>query len=210
MEKLKQELTYEIDKLNDSLKKVDIQITLLKSKEIKKMISDSSLVSIARKGAYIKKSSNVMGKIISKLTEKKQVVLLDYFDGYLGIFTDSICGYMNELQIEKNEKIYEFIKLKKQEQKELKRLEYENKVKLKKVEYAKLEKVYIKKYGQKTYNKLKKGYYWTGMNREMATISLGSPEDINRTVGSWGVHEQWVYKNIYLYFENGKLTSFQD
>ncbi|SOU87330.1 hypothetical protein [Tenacibaculum dicentrarchi] len=97
MEKLKQELTYEIDKLNDSLKKVDIQITLLKSKEIKKMISDSSLVSIARKGAYIKKSSNVMGKIISKLTEKKQVVLLDYFDGYLGIFTDSICGYMNEL-----------------------------------------------------------------------------------------------------------------
>jgi hypothetical protein len=210
LEKLKQDLTSEISKLNDSLKKVDIQIAVLKSKEIKKMVSDSSLVSTAREGAYIKKSSNVLGEIITKLTEKKQVTLLDYYDGYFGICTDSICGYMSELWIEKNEKIYEFIKVKKQEQKELKRLEYENKLKLEKVEYAKLEKEYIKKYGQKTYNKLKEGYYWTGMNREMATISLGSPNDINRTVGSWGVHEQWVYDNIYLYFENGKLTSYQN
>jgi hypothetical protein len=210
LEKLKQNLASEINKLNDSLKKVDIQIAVLKSKEIKKMVSDSSLVSTARKGAYIKKSSNVMGKIITKLTEKKQVTLLDYFDGYFGVCTDSICGYMNELWIEKNEKIYEFIKVKKQEQKELKRLEYENNLKLKKAEYAKLKKNYIKKYGQKTYNKLKEGHYWIGMNREMATISLGSPKDINRTVGSWGVHEQWVYENRYLYFENGKLTSYQN
>ncbi|PQB07330.1 hypothetical protein BST83_09285 [Polaribacter filamentus] len=210
LEKLKQNLTSEINKLNDSLKKVNIQIAVLKSKEIKKMVSDSSLVSTARKGAYIKKSSNVMGKIITKLTEKKQVTLLDYFDGYFGVCTDSICGYMNELWIEKNEKIYEFIKVKKQEQKELKRLEYESNLKLKKAEYAKLEKNYIKKYGQKTYNKLKEGHYWIGMNREMATISLGSPKDINRTVGSWGVHEQWVYENRYLYFENGKLTSYQN
>jgi hypothetical protein len=210
LENLKLDLTNEISKLNDSLKKVEIRIAILKSKDIKKIVSDSSLVSTAREGAYIKKSSNVMGEIITKLTEKKQVVLLDYIDGYFGICTDSICGYMSEMWIEKNEKIYEFIKVKKQEQKELKRLEYENKLKLKKAEYAKLEKDYIKKYGQKTYNKLKEGYYWTGMNREMATISLGSPKDINRTVGSWGVHEQWVYDNIYLYFENGKLTSYQN
>ncbi|MCF8714479.1 hypothetical protein JM658_06500 [Joostella atrarenae] len=210
LEKLKQDLTTDINKLNDSLKKVEIQIAVLKSKEIKKMVSDSSLVSTAREGAYIKKSSNVMGEIITKLTEKKEVILLDYFDGYFGVCTDSICGYMSEMWIEKNEKIYEFIKVKKQEQKELKRLEYENKLKFKKGEYAKLEKEYIKKYGQKTFDKLKEGYYWTGMNREMATISLGSPKDINRTVGSWGVHEQWVYDNIYLYFENGKLTSYQN
>lgn len=210
LEKLKINLTSEINRLNDSLKKVDIQIAILKSKEIKKMVSDSSLISIAREGAYIKKSPNVMGYIITKLAKKKQVVLLDYFDGYLGVCTDSICGYMSEMWIEKNEKIYEFIKIKKQEQKELKKLKYENNLKLKKTEYAKLEKEYIKKYGQKTYNKLKEGYYWTGMNREMATISLGNPKEINRTVGSWGVHEQWVYDNIYLYFENGKLTSYQN
>ncbi|EMQ93772.1 hypothetical protein D778_01533 [Xanthomarina gelatinilytica] len=210
LENLKQNLTAEINKLNDSLKKVDIQIAFLKSSEIKKMVSDSSLTSYAREKAYIKKSPNVMGEIITKLTEKKQVVLLDYYDGYFGICTDSICGYMSEMWIEKNKKIYEFIKVKKEEQKELKRLEYENKLKLKQAEYAKLEKEYIKKYGQKTYDKLMQGYYWIGMNREMATISLGRPKDINRTVGSWGVHEQWVYDGIYLYFENGKLTSYQN
>jgi hypothetical protein len=40
----------------------------------------------------------------------------------------------------------------------------------------------------------------------------------NRSVGSWGVHEQWVfegnryknYRTTYLYFENGILTSYQD
>lgn len=38
----------------------------------------------------------------------------------------------------------------------------------------------------------------------------GAPGSINRSVGSWGVHEQWVYGNTYLYFEGGLLTSFQD
>lgn len=48
------------------------------------------------------------------------------------------------------------------------------------------------------------------------------PTVTNRSVGSYGVHEQWVYRkgafrsskhpsyDIYLYFENGVLTSFQD
>jgi hypothetical protein len=41
--------------------------------------------------------------------------------------------------------------------------------------------------------------------------NMGKPEKINRTVGRWGVHEQWVYDDgSYLYFENGKLTSWQD
>ncbi len=38
----------------------------------------------------------------------------------------------------------------------------------------------------------------------------GSPQDINRTVGSYGVHAQWVYEHTYLYFEDGILTAIQD
>jgi len=51
-----------------------------------------------------------------------------------------------------------------------------------------------------------------GMTAEMARSARGEPSDINRTVGSWGVHEQWVYSDTgtYLYFENGILTSWQD
>lgn len=52
------------------------------------------------------------------------------------------------------------------------------------------------------------------MTKEQVEASWGKPRDINRTVGSWGVHEQWIYGEIphsnYLYFENGKLTSWQD
>ena len=50
-----------------------------------------------------------------------------------------------------------------------------------------------------------------GMTKEQVILSWGKPEDISRTVGSWGVHEQWCYPNyVFLYFENGVLTSYQD
>ena len=58
--------------------------------------------------------------------------------------------------------------------------------------------------------KLLRGDYWLGMTDEMAKISLGKPKKINRSVGSWGTHEQWVYEGIYLYFENGVLISYQN
>lgn len=50
-----------------------------------------------------------------------------------------------------------------------------------------------------------------GMTREQVLLSWGKPNKINRTVGKWGVKEQWCYGDkTYLYFENGILTSFQD
>jgi len=47
------------------------------------------------------------------------------------------------------------------------------------------------------------------MTRKQASLSWGEPDKINKSVGSWGVKEQWVYGNQYLYFTNGKLDSFQ-
>jgi hypothetical protein len=49
-----------------------------------------------------------------------------------------------------------------------------------------------------------------GMTKAEAKLSWGEPDDINRTVGAWGVNEQWIYNHTYLYFQNDKLTSFQD
>lgn len=54
-----------------------------------------------------------------------------------------------------------------------------------------------------------------GMTKEQVRLSWGRPDDINRTVGSWGTHEQWIYrrgeyKSQYLYFENDYVTSWQD
>jgi hypothetical protein len=47
------------------------------------------------------------------------------------------------------------------------------------------------------------------MTNEQVKLSWGEPDRINRSVGSWGVSEQWVYQDRYLYFKNGILTSYQ-
>lgn len=50
-----------------------------------------------------------------------------------------------------------------------------------------------------------------GMTAELCRASWGKPRDINRSTGSWGVHEQWCYSSgNYLYFEDGILTSIQN
>ena len=62
-----------------------------------------------------------------------------------------------------------------------------------------------------------------GMSQEAAIASWGEPDHRSKTVMQYGVHEQWMYTTIhavyatyttdlpwaYVYFENGKLTSWQ-
>lgn len=68
-----------------------------------------------------------------------------------------------------------------------------------------------KKYGKANADLILSGKVRTGMTREMCRDSWGVPTDINKSSGSWGVHEQWVYDSSnYLYFENGILTTIQN
>jgi predicted Holliday junction resolvase-like endonuclease len=55
-----------------------------------------------------------------------------------------------------------------------------------------------------------KGEVFAGMTSDQVVASWGEPEKNNRTVGAWGVHEQWVYGRTYLYFRGGVMSSFQD
>ena len=48
-----------------------------------------------------------------------------------------------------------------------------------------------------------------GMTEEQVRLSIGKPQTINESGGSWGTHQQWVYGSSYLYFENGILRSYQ-
>ncbi|MFC0417730.1 hypothetical protein ACFFHH_20180 [Cytobacillus solani] len=55
-----------------------------------------------------------------------------------------------------------------------------------------------------------KGKIGIGMTQEEVIESIGKPTDINKTVTANGTSEQWVYPNyVYLYFEDGILTSYQ-
>jgi len=47
--------------------------------------------------------------------------------------------------------------------------------------------------------------------QDVLDSSWGKPNDINRTIGGYGTHEQWCYGgNNYLYFEDGILTDIQN
>jgi len=58
-----------------------------------------------------------------------------------------------------------------------------------------------------------------GMTEEQVEAAIGPPNDVNRSRGSWGTDEQWVYGGLigetyfsptYFYFSNGRLESMQD
>lgn len=68
----------------------------------------------------------------------------------------------------------------------------------------------IEKYGKRYGTLVHVKVIAIGMTKNMVIECMGHPDDINKTIGSWGTHEQWVYRNKYLYFENGKLTSWQE
>jgi len=46
---------------------------------------------------------------------------------------------------------------------------------------------------------------------QVRASNWGRPEKVNRSSGSYGTHEQWVYGgNNYVYFQNGVVTSIQN
>jgi hypothetical protein len=63
---------------------------------------------------------------------------------------------------------------------------------------------------QRTKDAVLNGQIILRMSAEDARASWGEPKNINRTVSTSGVHEQWVYGNTYVYFEDGVLTSWQE
>ena len=70
-----------------------------------------------------------------------------------------------------------------------------------------------------TIRAIRNGDVILGMTPDEVVASIGKPYHINRTTGSWGINEQWVMcapnsfrdrRYGYVYFENGKVTSWQN
>ena len=73
----------------------------------------------------------------------------------------------------------------------------------------------IQKYGEELGTVIASGKIRIGMTKEQCIDAFGKPIDINKTVTANSVSEQWIYKNrdkktVYVYFENGTLTAFQN
>jgi len=127
-------------------------------------------------------------------------------------------GYVNDVFIEKNSEIEDFqqnliIRYNKnvEEIRKIKAQQDAADLKNKKAAFELRKIKLINKFGTEAADKILAGKIWLGMTDEMAKESRGLPQKNKRTVGNWGIHEQWVYpNNVYLYFENGILTSWQD
>lgn len=66
------------------------------------------------------------------------------------------------------------------------------------------------KFGKKYAKLILNKQFAIGMTKAMVIESIGEAETVNRTVTSHSVSEQWVYDNVYLYFDGNILRSFQD
>lgn len=49
-----------------------------------------------------------------------------------------------------------------------------------------------------------------GMNKRQVILSWGQPTKKNITTMARAVHEQWIYGDTLVYFDNGRLTAIQD
>lgn len=210
----------------DSLKKVKneyeskIQFIDLRIKELEERKTSSQFEKVEsldypiaqQLQIKIRDKDNSSGKIISEPKNGENLKLVD-FNGDSKYWTVSYMnkiGYVNEVFIQNNLTVSEFkksilLKKSKDEAVDKSIREKERQLRL------------IKMYGASDAERIFRGQYWIGMSDEMAKESLGKPDNVNRTVGSWGTHEQWTYESrtidktiLYLYFENGTLASFQN
>jgi hypothetical protein len=199
---------FKIKQLNDSIRLLENKKFSLYSHEIKRQDSIPLYLKV-RKQIDMKEGTNPLDKIVGKLDTGELALIRDYdfVSGYYGVCIGEMCGYINEIWVIKSAELDLFKDRKRRERYYLEGLkEMEDAAK-----FEKWKKTFVAKHGQKVLDKVLRHQYWIGMTEELAILSLGNPEQINRTVTRYSVNEQWVYPyGKYLYFENGILESYQD
>lgn len=206
----KKDVERKIKTLEDSLFIINMEIKKIETEHVLSLLNNSTLVVKSIEGAKLKRHPDPLLSPFKKLDGDLKLNVIDYSEGYFGVIYDTTYGYLNEMWIKKDTSVNTYIKAKNEHAESLK---YLSELRLKKNEQQaekQHEQKLIQKFGVQTYKRLKEGNYWLGMTDEMAVVSLGYPNSKNRSVGSWGVHEQWVFNGLYLYFENGKLNSYQE
>lgn len=195
---------------------------LSKFDSIKQAYRDSSSYIIRSKKKYITLFDTPNGKILDdslSRTEALKVIKIDHFY-YLkvqGIYHNKIVGYIlkNDAEID-SELQAKIIKSEEEREesykgflKEKNRILQERLAKERKIESENKRKKLTAKYGSATANRLINGEIWIGMTMNQAVESLGNPNNINETVTARGKDHQFVYDNLYLYFKDGVLTTYQ-
>jgi hypothetical protein len=212
LKKQKISLENKIKIFSDSILLINEKIDNINNQSSNAFLKDSNNFILLKHGAKLRYNPDPLSKIMFEFKDTIRAKVLDFSDGYFGVCYFEKCGYLNEIWIINNDSItsrvvenYKLLNRKLVMEKE----EMEKKAELKNAKI--IEQKLIKQFGLNTYKKLNNGNIWIGMTKEMLIISKGNPLKVNRSVGSWGVSEQWVYQNnLYVYLKNGIVESYQD
>ncbi|PCJ57918.1 MAG: hypothetical protein COA65_08645 [Rhodospirillaceae bacterium] len=166
-------------------------------------LAQAQVKGVLSRDCVFKESIDFASPVIKTIYKGQSVILFKLedvffsaeYEGRKGYIVDACFKFTDEF-LSFYERELERVKSEEDEQKRMERQQWNISI--------------VETFGKIDGNKILKHEYWLGMTSAMASNSLGYPKDINKSVGSWGIHEQWVYNDLYLYFENGTLTSYQD
>lgn len=204
LEQREENIDHQIDSLTSVKSQIVDRISGLKESinliEFQRDLEEGIPTKITGVIAMLRDEPSVAGNAIAELVNGDEVLIYDWFEKpYVRASYEGKFGYISYGSLERNEYVQSLWN--RVEQKELDELN----------EKDPRFNILSKKYGRSTAIKIVNGEIWIGMTSEMAKDAVGRPRDINRTVNSWGVREQWVYSDgLYLYFDNGILTTIQD
>lgn len=222
--------TVKISELENKLKRIEKEFQELKTKTItiqdsidliKNQISNEKYLSITTNGFICITKNSIQSKLrdnpsagdneILIIPKNKSITIIEYVgDDYWKVGYDNLIGYVNEVSLIQTDEmrisIINFDKNKKISDKKQKEEINQLSLRQEKAELERLKKLY----GNENAYRISNHVIFLGMTANMAIESIGEPKSINKSTGSWGIHEQWVYDKKFLYFENNVLTSWQE
>ena len=205
--------------LEDSIKIKQIQIDSLKFYSFTP--ANKTFISSMKIAANLFDEPSIVGNVVRMLGKDEKLEITDCINDFFKVKAGKDYGFVLTSLVKDTEELYLLQKNRMKEEEQIANENFKQEqlaIQKKREEQAKEDatkreirkKNLVEKFGTVNAQKILDEKIWLGMTDKMTKESWGNPNDINRTVGSWGVHEQWIYSDTYLYFENGKLTSWQE
>jgi vacuolar-type H+-ATPase subunit I/STV1 len=208
----KETLIQQLDKINQSIASFEQK----KLQAIKKEKYSAGVPIYCRNPTKLYQERKTWSTIIDTIPKSMTLLAYDYESNYYFVEFDTLYGFVFAMDIEtverRTERLEKEAVKRRNKQQERNRQVAQNsadrEAQRKKQEARR--QTLIAKYGNSIGDKLSRKEIWLGMAKELVRESRGEPSKVNRSIGSWGEHEQWVYPNANLYIRNGILSSWQD
>lgn len=147
------------------------------------------------------------GKVISKIDGGSPIKLISFDGEYYYAEANNLKGYIYYPYLSDTRNLEEF---KSYGKKKINDIRATNNAEQSDKNRTERRKFLTDKYGYEMANLIISKRLKIGMTESIVRESIGSPNSKNISHYASGTHEQWVYKDKYVYLENGLLTAWQE